>query len=401
MNFKKTLKTNLSKIPKKTGVYVFISSSGEYLYIGKAVNIRKRIKNHLSKPNFFLKKSEKIGFLETDSEIEALIKEAELIKKYKPRFNVMWRDDKNYFYVTFKGNPYYISITHQPEGSFLGPFIDGRALKKTLRILRRVFPYYTVKKHPSKLCNWCHLGLCPGPNANIKKYKSDMKKVKEILKGKRKSVIRDLKKEMKKLSQTEKFEKAGEIRDKVFIMEKIINNAKVISDLKKKWPKKELSRILKIKKAIKHIEAYDVSNIQGKEATGSMVTFIKGEPDKKLYRKFKIKKTAPEPNDTEMIKEILRRRFSHNEWPYPDLILIDGGKGQLNAALKIKRDKNIIFISLAKKENKLFIENFDNPLFLKNLPDNFSNLILYLRDEAHRFAVNYHIKLRKNKLLEK
>ncbi|GAI57271.1 unnamed protein product [marine sediment metagenome] len=164
------------------------------------------------------------------------------------------------------------------------------------------------------------------------------------------------------------------------------------------------------------IEAYDISNIQGQEATGSMVTFIKGLPDKKFYRKFKIR-IAGKPNDVAMIKEILHRRINHPEWGWPDLILIDGGKAQLNAALQCLKYKfkEMRVMALAKKKNELFIKGRKEPILLKKLPRakkinlllppslplgrEIFNLILQLRDEAHRFAISYHKKLRKKKLI--
>ena len=160
---------------------------------------------------------------------------------------------------------------------------------------------------------------------------------------------------------------------------------------------------MRVKNKISRIEAYDISNIQGKEATGSMVTFINDLPDKNFYRRFKIK-VAGKPNDIAMIKECLTRRFGHPEWGFPDLILIDGGKPQLNVAvnskLQITNYKQIKVIAIAKKENKLFIEDQRNPVLLKSLSREIFNLILQLRDEAHRFAISYHRKLRKRVLLE-
>jgi len=152
----------------------------------------------------------------------------------------------------------------------------------------------------------------------------------------------------------------------------------------------------------KRIEAYDISNIQGKEAVGSMVVFTQGKPDKNQYRKFKIK-IEGKPDDIAMMEEVLSRRFAHPEWPYPDLILIDGGIAQLNVAKRTKnkkqKTKNIPVMALAKKENKLYVENKKEPLLLKTMPREIFNLILQLRDEAHRFAVSYHRKLRKKILL--
>ncbi|MCG2690331.1 excinuclease ABC subunit C, partial [Candidatus Parcubacteria bacterium] len=152
------------------------------------------------------------------------------------------------------------------------------------------------------------------------------------------------------------------------------------------------------------VEGYDVSNIQGKQATGAMVVFEKGLPNKAEYKKFKIK-TLKEPNDVGMLKEILTRRLNHPEWKRPQVVLIDGGKAQLNVALKLKMKnkklKAVKIMSLAKKNNELFVENRKKPLLLKDLPQEISNLILQIRDEAHRFAITYHKKLRSKNFLQK
>jgi len=431
-------KSKIKRLPRNPGVYVF-KKGGKFLYIGKASNIKERVKNHFQQPayrnNLFLNQASRIGFIETDSEIEALLLEAHLIKKYQPKYNVIWRDDKNFFYIGItKEDLPRIFITHQPlakvrsrkyeerkkrvfrssdfrlQTSYIGPFVEGKPLKQTLRYLRRAFPYYTAKKHQKNPCTYCHLGLCPGPNPDIKEYKKNIKYIISVLKGKRKSVLRTLKKEMRLASSLQDFEKAAKMRDQIRALEKVFAHTKIFEEEKlvpeKDWQEtqKILQNVFRTKKKISRIEAYDISNIQGKMATGSMVTFIKGRPDKKFYRKFRIKIT-PKPNDIAMIKEVLSRRFGHPEWPFPDIILIDGGKAQLNAGIHIvnqyksAKSASISVIALAKRKNELYIENKKQPILLKTLPRPIFNLILQLRDEAHRFALTYHLKLRKKSLL--
>jgi len=411
ISMKYIAKNKINDLPETAGVYAF-KESKTFLYIGKAGNIKNRVKNHFNQPthkdSIFLNKIKKIGYVKTDSEIEALILESNLIKKHKPKYNVLWKDDKNYFYVAIAQTGQ-VFPTHQPINEskieHIGPFVNGKAIKKALRILRKVFPYYTQKKHPKNLCPWCHLGLCPGPDPNLKKIKKDLLDLKSVLKGKKQSVLRKIKKEMKIAAKDQKFELAAELRNKMTALQTTLNNSKILkpqielSNYKK--VEKELKNTLGIKNKISRIEAYDISNIQGKFATGSMVVFFKGKPRKSFYRKFRIK-TKETPDDIAMIKEILKRRLIHKDWQFPDLILIDGGKAQLNAGIKIKsqklKTKDIRIVSLAKKENKLFIENEKKPILLKNLPNEVSNLILYLRDEAHRFAITYHKKLREKEL---
>jgi len=234
----------------------------------------------------------------------------------------------------------------------------------------------------------------------------------KIIQRGKSQVINNLKREMKVAAKTQNFEKAAKIRDKIHALEKIISHAKIFESQEiilpeENWDKtqKILKNLLGIKGKISRIEAYDISNIQGQQATGSMVVFVGGKPNKSQYRKFKIK-IEGKPNDTAMIKEILTRRFNHPEWPFPDIILIDGGKTQLNAALNIANQHksaepaSIRIMALAKKKNELYTENRKQPTLLKALPREIFNLILKLRDEAHRFAINYHRKLRKRALID-
>jgi len=445
MRFSNLKLNKIEKLPKTAGVYCF-KDGKKILYIGKATSIRERVKNHfhpvkyreaviLPKAKLF-NRVKQIGYSKTNSEIEALILEANLIKKYQPKYNVVWRDDKNYFYlgVTKEDFPR-VFWTHQTKlktdnlklkTDYVGPFVDGKSLKATLKSLRKVFPYRSCYKIPNRPCLWYQLNRCPAPcllksstdedrifimlNKKMKKEcQENAKNLMKILKEGKNPVLKDLKREMKFASKKQCFEEAAKIRDQIVALEKILAHSKIFSpenqyrvnsvmanyyDIEK-WFKK----ILIIKKRVSRIEAYDVSNIQGQEATGSMVTFINGQPDKNFYRRFKIK-ISGKPDDIAMIKEILSRRFKHSEWPYPDLILIDGGKAQLKAALSVYPTPGVgKVMALAKKINELFIEGEKEPILLKNLPRGIFNLILQLRDEAHRFAISYHRKLREKHLL--
>ncbi|MBL7142180.1 MAG: UvrB/UvrC motif-containing protein [Candidatus Pacebacteria bacterium] len=405
--FKFLDKNDISKLPKTSGVYAFFTrrSLGEgrkkgkqILYVGKATNIKERVKNHKK----LLSQAEKIGYIKTDSEIEALILEASLIKKYRPKYNVAWKDDKNYFFVAVTKEKFPgILITHQTKqkNKYLGPFVDGSSLKQVLIILRKVFPFRTCTTLPKKPCLWHQLNLCPAPCLTKTKNlcQKNANNILKILQGRKNQVLNNLKKEMKIASKEQNYEKAAKTRDKIVYLERIMRNARIFEPNK---ADSTLQSILKAEKPISRIEAYDISNIQGQEATGSMVTFIQGKPNKSFYRKFKIKLQA-KPNDVAMIKEVLSRRLKHKEWPCPDLILIDGGIAQLNTAIKMKNEinKNIKAVSLAKKQNKLFIEGRKKPILLKTLPKEIFNLVLHLRDEAHRFAITYHRKLRTKALL--
>lgn len=224
-------KNKINLLPKTAGVYGFFAGK-KILYIGKAINIKKRVKNHLQKPGFqdraLLNQVKQFAFIETGSEIEALLLEAKLIKKYQPKYNTIWKDDKNYFYVGATKEPLpMVSLTHQTQNSkikYIGPFVDGKAIKEVLRLLRRVFPYYT-KKHGTKLCPWCHLNLCPGPSPDKKEYQTSIKNLISVLKGKKKSVLNNLKKEMEAASKNKDFEKAAKLRDQVEALEKIASHS--------------------------------------------------------------------------------------------------------------------------------------------------------------------------------
>ena len=423
--FKFLSKSKVSQLPKTVGVYCF-KGKKDILYIGKAINIRDRVRQHKE----LLNRAKQVGYIKTGSEfaepsahltshpasqgstIEALLLEAKLIKKCQPKYNVLWRDDKNYFYVEItKEELPVISIVHQKnkKSEYVGPFVEGIALKKTLRLLRRIFPYYTVKKHPKKECTWCHLKLCPGPSPDKKEYGKNIQRLINVLGGKSKTVLQNLKRDMRAASKTQEYEKAAMARDQIDYLEKIISHARVLEPVEdedqQSWisTQEELQKILGVRKVISRIEAYDISNIQGKEATGSMVAFTDGKPNKSLYRKFKINLQG-KPNDTAMIKEILKRRLEHEEWPLPDLILIDGGKAQFNAVKSILLRfhlNEIKVVALVKRKNELFLENRKRPVLLKSLPRGIFNLILQMRDEAHRFAISYHKKLRERRLLKR
>ena len=430
MKFKLIQNKEIEKLPQESGVYCF-GKGKEIFYIGKAANIKERVKNHFQgrgyRDRLFLNKIEKIGCIKTDSEIEALILEANLIKKYQPKFNVIWRDDKNYFFVaiTKEGFPR-IFLTHQIKSlntKFVGPFIDGTTLKQTLNVLRKVFPFRTCRKIPNKPCLWYHLGRCPAPcQVNLKTEIAGLKTLKikikrecqrnaknliKILKEGKNPVIENLRREMKNFSKKKEFEEAAKIRDQIGALERVMEHARIFEEKEEKlesWSEteKKLKKIFRIKNEISRIEAFDVSQIHGNFAVGSMVVFLNGLPEKNFYRRFKIK-FEKKASDVDMLREVLKRRFFHKEWGFADLILVDGGQAQLNTAILEARSCGLKakIVALAKKENRLYVGRKKKPFLLKNLPREIFNLILQLRDEAHRFALRYHQKLREKALLEK
>ncbi|TSC91252.1 MAG: hypothetical protein G01um10142_67 [Parcubacteria group bacterium Gr01-1014_2] len=460
----------IKKAPDKPGIYIFSAKGGpaggwkNILYIGKAGNLKNRLRQYLNKKTdspfggHLLNEAERLETKITGSEIEALILESKLIKEKQPKFNILLRDDKQYFYVGFSNENFpKIFITHQPaktqkpkfknlQNEFIGPFTDGNALKSTLRLLRKIFPYCTCKQPHHNFCLNYHIGKCLGfcclkqqnpnlkiKNQNAKLYKKNVTAIKNILSGKKDTLVRKLKKELNRLAESKEFEKAIELRNKVEKLEKVFANAKIIQDTRHmirdtKSVLKKLSEIFKLPAVPKRIEGYDISNIQGKNAVGAMVVFSNGRPDKKEYRKFKIM-TKKTPDDTAMLKEVLIRRFRHSgmprtpkplakEWPYPDLIFIDGGIAQLNIAIKTTAGRFPI-ISLAKGKKEVFSftpyeaararrtsllrlgSTLKKPMPMKKLPPEVQNFIKWIDSEAHRFAISYYRKLHRKTALQK
>lgn len=415
------MNVNVNDLPTKSGVYLLKNKQGQILYIGKSIDIKNRVKTHLTH-NAWAAKTIKADYVLTASEPEALIKESLLIKKYQPRYNIMLRDDKQYFYVCFTRSKLpLLVITHRPNflhtiqsddkqkkgartsGPFaIGPFTEGKSLKTVLHYVRKIFPYYT-QKHRKLPCSYCHIGLCPGPEADIKEYRKNIARIKAILNGKRPRVLTAIRKEMERYAKNLEFEKAAKTRNQMKALENIfahnpknpITNGQSSPKLQTKnwslgfghWD-------------FQSLEAYDISNIQGKEPVASMVRFDNGKPNKTMYRRFKI--GLPEkPDDYAMMSEVIRRRLAHPDWPYPKLFLIDGGRGQLAVSLRetahSEKASKIQVIALAKRHNELYIPGLKKPVSLDSLPQEIKNLLMHARDEAHRFAISYHRKLHRKK----
>lgn len=404
------------KIPSSPGIYFFKDIQDRILYIGKAANLKHRLASYkkASDPRIvkMLTTATDLDWQETGSEIEALILESQLIKKHRPTFNIMLRDDKQYFYVEITKETFpRIFLTHQPKlTNFVGPFTEGTSLKSTLKLLRRIFPYCTCKQKHNRYCLNYHLGNCLGfcclkevefTPKQKQAYQKNIKAIKDILNGQRISVLKNLEKEMHQVAKDSQFERAIELRNKTNQLQQVFENAKVIKELAgKEKILAELQKALNLPTLPRRIEGYDISNIQGQFATGSMVVFNHGQPDKNEYRKFKIRTVPPDQGgDVAMLKEILTRRFKHPEWLFPDLILIDGGKPQLNTAVSVAYNFKIQtpVISLTKNKHHhgshIFIQNKKDSIALQDLPLTVKNLILQIDSEAHRFAISYYRQL--------
>jgi len=449
---------SISKLPKKAsntpGVYIFRRGKTA-IYVGKAENLRKRLasyfrKNAGQKVESLRQEATRLEWSELSSDIEALIKESELIKKYRPKYNVLMRDDKNYFYVGFSQDEFpRIFVTHQTgikylvsgikgrkarntkykiqNTNFIGPFTSGSALYSTLRILRRIFPYCTCKEFHKRPCLNAQIGRCPGfccyspPIVNPFKtrsyfkwqneYRRNIRNITAVLCGKKKTLIHELRKEMREAAKKEEFEHAAELQKQIEGIENIFSHRTFLDPALAKqrrghdWQKIErtIQALFGTRRRIRRVEGYDISNISGTAAGGSMVVFVDGAPSKNHYRKFKIK-TVHQISDVDMHREVILRRFNHQEWGAPDLLLIDGGKPQVNAALQalqMRKIKGILLAGLAKREEELFLPGRHDSIRLDSLPPHTTHFFQHVRDESHRFAKKYHHKLREISYREK
>ncbi|MBI4092373.1 MAG: excinuclease ABC subunit UvrC [Candidatus Kerfeldbacteria bacterium] len=548
MNASRKIQNILTKLPSRPGVYIFRDAQNTVLYVGKAKSLKPRIRSYFHTgasldpaKRIMVSRVADLEYIIVDSEIEALLLESTLIKKYRPPFNVIFRDDKYYQYIKIALKDDYPRVETvrriSKDGSrYFGPFTSGFAVRQTLQLLKRIFPYRTCKEPPSKPCFDSRLGRCLGHDfgpGSHRQYQNVIHGLMRFLQGDVDATLRDFKRQMKLAAQDHDFEQAARFRDRIFAIQKITAEQKVVSaklanqdiiglariadltavnlfqirsgkllnrlnfilqhtdgradsdvlssfisqhysqspdhprtvitrllpadapaiaralqlkfaapnrGLKRKlvalaesnakdylerkqreWLSKEaraklglaeLQRALLLTEPLQLIECYDISNVQGTNAVGSLVVFEQGLPKKSDYKKFRIK-TVAGTNDYAMLQEVLHRRFRHHgsqkpppargggaaeprgggSWPNPDLIIIDGGKGQLNASLRVLAELNILIptIGLAKREEEIFRPGQKESL---RLPKDSEGLFLIqrIRDEAHRFAIGYYRK---------
>lgn len=427
-----------SQLPSRPGVYLFKDKGGKIIYVGKAKDLKKRVSSYFSKAlkdfktTSLLKNIIAVDYIIVNSEIEAFLLEANLIKKHKPFYNIKFSDDKFYPYVKIssvvaagiKDKIPYIVITRNKdtkEGTYFGPYPNVESLKIVLKLMRKLFPFQSVKNHPKKNCLYYHLNQCPciplHPE-NLEGYKKNIRNLISFLDGKKVSVIKNLKKEQKEFIKKEEFEKAKTSQTKIEKIE-LITSEQYDPFRYMERPNLYYERVAEEVKSLgkilgdynleigdlRRIECYDISNFSGKEATGSMVVFINGDSAKSEYRKFKIRLKST-PDDFFMHQEMMSRRIRHLEdWGMPNLLVIDGGKGQVSSILKIlvRHNISIPVVGLAKRIETIVIPYkpaFGSLEFIEvNLPHSTPgiNLLRRIRDEAHRFAITYHRLLRKKK----
>lgn len=401
-------------LPHKSGVYLFKDAFGKVVYVGKAIDLFSRVSSYFSdyqeslKTRALVNEIKDVEVIVVESEIEALVLEANLIKKYLPTFNVRLTDDKDYLYIKVTKEEFPKIITARKHElrdakTYFGPFPSATTVKTTLKRLRRVFPWCSnpAGRRP---CFYFHIGLCPGPCAGRvteEEYNQNIKNFVKFMQGKASDLVEQLKREMDAVSQKQEFEKAAIIKKTVLGIEYLMQpnksslymeNPNFLQDQNQKGLR-ELREELNLPTNPSRIECFDVSNIQGKQATASMVVLTDGEIDKSQYRKFKII-ILGRPNDYAMMAEAVGRRLKHKEWPYPELMLIDGGRGQVRAAKYeiLKTKYEVPLYGLAKRMEWVYpVEGA--PIKLKKSSLGL-RLLQKVRDEAHRFAITYHKKLR-------
>ena len=433
------------KIPDEPGVY-FWKQGKKTLYVGRATSLKDRLRSYFATDIIATRgprivdmttKSTSLKWQETDSVLEAVILEANIIKKLQPYYNVQEKDDKSFNFVIITKDKFprivvvrerNLSTTPYKIQDSFGPFTSGSALKESLRIIRKMFPFLDERSYQKRQSPFYRqIGLSPetASEESRKEYLKNIRHIRLFFQGKKSAVIKSLKKEMKTLAKAREFEKAGEIKRKIFALEHIQDIAlikeeeqparKVANVFFENSPKSDggsnSSKNTFATSSPFRIEAYDVSHTSGKESVGVMTVVIDGVVAKSEYRKFRLDKTIGN-DDTKSLAEILRRRANHPEWGMPSLIVIDGGKGQLNAARKVTRGGGSIS-SLVRFAPTYALGNTPSAatpiivavvkddrhkaraiLGMKSADKNLEKSILLANAEAHRFAIVYHRKLR-------
>lgn len=418
----------LKHLPKSPGVYLHKNANGEIIYVGKAKVLKNRVKQYFQKrlpdpkTTALVKEIADLEWIETDSELDALFLESELIKRYKPSFNILLRDDKSATYIKISGDQLpFVGFTRQPfddGGEYFGPFYSAYPIKQAMRYLRWIFPYLTrplEAKSASRL-DW-HIGLNPSLTtaSEQQKYLSDLRQIRRYIRGEKRQIITELQRQMTELANNQQFEQAVKLRNQIQALEALQRKVRIIDaeqNLSHDQALSDLRQLFGLERLPARIEGYDISHQSGTNVVASMVVFINGLAKRTEYRKFKTK--IDQNNDFYNMNETIKRRFNQN-WPRPNVVLIDGGKGQLQAAISAS-DGHLPMFGLAEKQELIVIHKQlsniklsavkvaelqglvfeEGEFYLVKLPHNTAviKLLQRIRDEAHRFAVGYHTKLK-------
>ena len=432
-----TPKETVKNLPHAPGVYVYRDITKNILYIGKGKDLKKRVSQYFqrddaigAKTKLLVSQIATIETIQTANEFDALLLEAKLIHDYAPKYNVILKDDKSPLYILLTMSeplPHVLTLRRSDlkqsskgrsasgRDALFGPFQSSSMVRSILRQLRHTVPFCTQKKRTGKPCFYSHIGLCnPCPsNSTTDKalYRKNIFRLKNILSGKSNDVIKDMEKDMQLAAKENRFEDAAKLRNHVqnlrFMMQKrydpmlYMNVHSGVEDIYQKELESLRNTLLPYipKLATLHrIECVDISNTSGTLAVGSLVVLTEGRIDTSQYRRFRIQRENA-PNDFAMVAEVVRRRFSHPEWPKPDLLIIDGGKGQVTAASAVipsEVEGSLPIIGLAKRFEEIIVPQKNNWKVIR-IPYTSTALHVMqrIRDEAHRFALRYHRLLRK------
>ena len=453
------LTEKLQKLPAKPGVYFHKSKSGETIYIGKAAVLKNRVRQYFqasrsrdTKTMALVNEIVDVEWIVTENEIDALFLESEMVKRYMPRYNVLLRDDKSQVFVRIPMKDQWptVTLTRNPLGDkaeYIGPFYNGYEVKNALRYLRKVFPYFV--REPSERDSQLErqIGLNPDTRLGPENYKTNLRKLMSYLRGNRVALTKEIEAAMKLAAQEQRFEDAAMLRNRLNAMkqltQRIMFGDREAMDLSRDRALQDVAQIFGLPRAPRRIEGFDISHHGGREVVASMVVFSNGASDRGEYRKFKM--TNPRNDDAGNMYEVLLRRFSERntaKWPKPDLILVDGGKPQLAAAVRAMQEKqmSVPVISLAKREEEILLHkelshvdvssliqktppgvevqssgeyvvinlhsgqrnlggharNLRGELTLSPFSD-VTKLFQRIRDESHRFAISYHTHLARKK----
>ena len=415
-----SLKQKLKKLPSAPGVYFHKNSAGEIIYVGKAAVLKNRVRQYFQKNQKDVKTEALVreiadtDWIVVDTEIDALFLESEMIKRYMPKWNILLRDDKTVSYVriTMNEDVPYISFTRNPvddKATYIGPFYGKSAIEKAVRSLRRIFPYYTKPYTGHKTLD-TDLGLTPGieiEKSTPKDYKRNLRKLIRYLEGDREKLLKDLEKTMRAESDKGNYELAAEARDQLAglreLKKKILFSDKEFLDISSDQALKQLQEMLGLDEPPRRIEGYDISHQAGKNTVGSMVVFLNGASARSEYRKFKIHTSTND--DLKSMQEVLSRRLKHQEWDFPDLIILDGGNTQVKAILPLVEPYNIPVIGRNKSgdhsknaKTKLITPDLKSIELSNN--SHVARLIARIDEEAHRFAITYHSLLKRKRMFK-
>ncbi len=429
------IRAQIKEFPQAPGVYLMKDADQRVLYVGKAKSLRERVASYFqpgadlltSRGPKIVELAEKVtdvSVLECETEVDAILQESRLIKDIQPPYNSRQMDDKTFPYLEITSRDDFpgVYVTRQPRknSKLFGPFTSAGDLRRVVQILQRVFRFRTCKleihfdddkRRFFRPCILFDIKQCTGPCADRidkESYRRDIKRFQRFLESKRSVVLKQLQQEMDQFSAAQNYEQAARCRDEISALKSLADRGRVDEHVQPELFQidpgqglEKLEQLLNCPNEIRIIEGVDIAHIQGSEAVGALVCFIDGRPFKQGYRRFRIREVSG-IDDYAMIAEVLRRRYHRagkSEEIFPDLILIDGGLGQLNAARDAFRQmpcKPPILMSLAKKEETLFLLGESDPISLKR-HDPALRLLQSVRDESHRFAQHYFNILRQKK----